>query len=210
MFGTGSGAVTKAARMAASATALAFVAAMGIGQTVLADTQVGIAGDHLFTDDSTHRGATCKYTQDSKNPNVYWISSITAVAPQVWWPDRDSTNTNEHGIVGWRFAVQKSGDGNSWTTVAHSNYQKKTAYEDQLKQYDPTKKAPFTNMTVSFNGKSYGQTWLWRVVVRPIWYKPSGAVLGYIKHPVQWYVEKFGTTRISVNPPYCGATVERI
>jgi hypothetical protein len=191
-------------------TALALMAALSAGQTALADTQVGVVGDHPFTDDSTHRGATCKYTQDSKDPNLFWISSITAVAPKVWWPDRNSSITNEHGIVGWRIAVQKSSNGSTWTNVAQSSYQKKTAYEDQLKAYDPIKKAPFTNMTVSFNGKSYGMIWLWRVVVRPIWYKPGGAVLGYIKHPVQWYVMKVDTIKLTGDNPYCGATIQRV
>jgi hypothetical protein len=186
----------------ATAAAFAFAAAMLAGQTVLADTEVGQTGDHLFTDSSSTPGATCKYATIA--PHTYRVSSIKAVAPSVWWPDTDSSNTNQHGPVGWRFAVQKSENmGSTWTTVAHSNYQNKTAYEDQVHPYAAAKAAPFTDMTVTLNTSSYGSGSIVRVVTRALWYKPGGSVLGYVKHPVQYYKAKYGNIIATSSDGYC-------
>jgi hypothetical protein len=148
----------------------------------------------LFKDDSTHRSATCKYAVDSADSTKYWISKITVTPPSVWWPDTNGTKTTQHGTVGWRILVDRYDGGPGFYTVARSPIQRKVAYEDQLAPYGSSTKAPFTKMTVAFNGKKYGTGNTWVVFVRVNWYRPDGTVMGYVTQLLGYYREKLPNT----------------
>src|SRR4051794_29948279 len=90
--------------------ALAAVGSLMVSLTAFGYEE-GQHGNVLFTDDSTHRSATCKYAVDPADPSTYWISSITVTPPSVWWPDTNGTKTTQHGTVGWRVLVARYDGG---------------------------------------------------------------------------------------------------
>ena len=187
--------------------ALAVVGSLLASLTALGYEE-GQHGNVLFADDSTHRSATCKYTVDSADPSTYWISRITVTPPSVWWPDTNGTRTTQHGTVGWRFFVERDNGGPGLYMVAKSPLQKKVAYEDQLAPYGSATKAPFTKMTVAFNGKKYGMGSSWAVLVRVNWYRPDGTVMGYVTQRLAFYREKLPSgTAIPVEPE-CSASIQ--
>jgi hypothetical protein len=186
------------------ATALALAGVLSLGQIALADSTSGSVGDYLTTDSSTTPGATCKYTRDQSQPNLFWISSITAKAPAVWWPDRSTDSNTEHGKVGWRFNVAYD-NGGGYHLETQSPVQKATAYEDSQSPYNMTNgtKAPLTKMTVSFNGKARTSVARWRVKVTIYWYRKNGTVMGSATHVVQYYNEHANNQTSPSGNPYC-------
>lgn len=169
---------------------LALFAALSFGPTTLADSEHGVTGDHLFTDDSSNPGAMCKYSEPS--PGTFWLAKFVVTPPSAWWPDHDSNKNNEHGTVGWRVTVQNDASG-SYKTVKQTSYQKKTAYEDSQNPYGAATKAPFSKITVSINGHNYTPDTTWRINVRINWYRGNGSIMGFANHTVVWYGYKFGS-----------------
>lgn len=177
------------ARRLGSGLALAMLGVLTLGQTAFA-YESGTFGHYRVTDSASTPGATCKYTPDSSNPSLYSIYKITVPAPSVWWPNRNSTSKTEHGKVGWQVQVLYDFGGPGYPTYAKSPIQKAIAYEDQITPYGATTKASLTKMTVSFNGKARTDAIGWLALVKIIWYRTDGSVLGYVTHVVQNYREK--------------------
>jgi hypothetical protein len=153
-----------------------------------ADTIVGTHGNYIFVDgDSTSTtGATCRYS-DVGNL-TFDIYKMVARAPQVWWPDTNSSITTQHGRVGWKFSIyHKTPAASTWTLLKSTSVQKKTAYEDQLAPYGQATKAPFTNMSLLISGSSFPTTELFKARVKVFWYRADGTVKGSVMHDVQWY-----------------------
>ena len=165
----------------AFAVALAAGLMVGTSVGVAADSETGQTGRHLYTDDADHPGATCIYKGQN---SPFHLRHINVRAPKVWWPDTNSTNTNQHGMTGWRAVVQQSpGDDAPWTTAYKSPLQKAIAYEDDP-PYDLADKAPFTKRSFDFHyDKSKGT--YFRVLVKAYWYRSNGSVLGKATHVVQ-------------------------
>jgi hypothetical protein len=184
----------------AGAVALALWAVMSFGQVALADSVHGQTGNYLWTDDSTHRGANCKYSEASSG--AYWLAKFVVMPPSAWWPDQDSNKNKEHGTVGWRVTVQNDASG-SYKTVKQTSYQKKTAYEDSQAPYGSSTKAPFTKITVKVNGKNYTPDTTWRLNVRVNWYRANGSVLGFANHTVIWYGMKLGSSPALTTQDFC-------
>jgi hypothetical protein len=173
---------SKFRRLSVSA-ALASVACLVVAQIALADVEVGSAGNYQWPDAAANSsGATCRYTRDTNDPDVWWLTRIVAKPPTVWWPDSNAESTTEHGRVGWQFFIEYH-DGVEWNAGPASTIQKATAYESTA--------APFTNMGLNVNGRArpMGQ---WRIVEKVIRYRPDGKVKGYALHEIEAYSTKLG------------------
>lgn len=178
----------KAGRLG-GAVALAMFAVLSLSQTAFA-YESGTFGHYAVKDSPATPGATCKYVQDAVNPSLYTIYKITVPAPSVWWPNRNSGSTTEHGKVGWQLQVLYDYGGPGYPLFAKSPVQKAVAYEDQTTPYGTTTKAPFTKMTVTFSGKSQVDATGWVALVRMVWYRADGSVMGYVTQLLQNYREK--------------------
>jgi hypothetical protein len=193
-----------AARLGVGA-ALAMFGVLALSQTAFA-YESGTFGHYAVQDSAGTSGATCKYVQDTGNPSLYTIYKITVPAPSVWWPNRNSTSKTEHGKVGWQLQVLYDYGGPGYPLFAKSPVQKAVAYEDQTTPYGSTTKAPFTKMTVTFNGKSQVDAVGWLALVKMIWYRTDGRVLGYVTQVIQNYREKqvngYQAVQIECSPQY--------
>jgi hypothetical protein len=183
----------------------ACVLSIGLSGVVAADNTTGQTGHYVFNDSSSKTGANCNYA--SIGNNTWRITSISARPPSVWWPNTSSNSNTEHGRVGWVVTVKhKHPSATTWTVVKASSVQKKTAYEDHP-AYDSADKAPFTRITVSFNGASYPATEQFFITVKVYWYKSNGSVLGTAFHQNVYYSQVAGGFNQGTLPTsYCTDT----
>ena len=188
----------------ASAAMMAAVLTFSVSGVVAADSVSGTYGHYTPTDGPPGGGAICRYQMtDPANAEIY---RMVMRAPSVWWPNRRSDVTTEHGRVGWRAVVQFYRNG-SWRTLTTTGIQRATAYEDQLSPYGASTKAPFTNISVNINdplGRKF------RATINMYWFRSDGSVLGRVTHPVKWYRLVVGSTYNgtieSSCPTYLGET----
>jgi hypothetical protein len=171
-----------------SAIVLAAAASVGLTGVVAADSVSGVTGHYVPYDGVYTNGAICKYTP--VGGGSYRIYRIVARPPSVWWPNRNSLSTTEHGRVGWRAIVQHKPAG-TWVLYRKSAIQYATAYEDSVNPYGSSTKAPFTKIPVDI---SPGSMDTFRVVVKAWWYRTDGSILGWFKHTVKQYQIRFGTS----------------
>ena len=162
---------------------LAAAASIGVSGVVYADSVTGTTGHYRTTDTAESPAATCRYTQIAEGTGV--IDRIVIRPPSVWWPNRSSTNSTEHGRVAWRATVGRSTDMANWT-YRNSPLQYATAYE--------ATRAPFTNITVDINAGAISNSSVFRVIIKAQWYRRDGTVLGSVRHDVKYLRERLGTT----------------
>lgn len=182
---------------------LAFAAVLGslltmaLSGVVAADGTTGQVGHYVFTDTPSKPGATCVY--NTTGGSEAFLNSVVARAPSVWWPDTSSSSNTQHGQVGWKVIV-KEGSPGSWTTIASSAVQKRTAYEDHP-LHDVNDKAAFTNLTVSFTSNKFMN---YLVTVKVFWYRADGSVKGTATHDVVNYRDRVDGTNVGASPAsYC-------
>jgi hypothetical protein len=173
-----------------SATALAVCAVLSFAGVVSADTTSGQVGNNYFKDDMMATGAKCVYYVDPHG--VAWFQKMVVQPPSLWWPDRNSSSNNEHGIVGWKFILEKS-NFSPWVVVKTSSVQKATAYEDSQSPFNTGTRAPLTKKTLKVNPLGHGGNDVWRARVRGMWYRSNGSVMGWVEHIVYWYTTKAGS-----------------
>ena len=175
----------------------AIVLSIVVAGAVAADGTTGQVGHYVFTDSASKPGATCVY--NTTGGSEAFLNSVVVRAPSVWWPDTSSSSNTQHGQVGWK-AIVKEGSPGSWSTIASSSVQKKTAYEDHP-FHDPADKAPFTNLTVSFTSNKFMN---YLVTVKVFWYRADGSVKGTATHDVVHYRDRIDGTSIGASPAaYC-------
>lgn len=166
--------------------------------TVISET--GLVGEYSLNESAESPAATCGYGKEVP-PNSAWFKWMKVRAPQVRAADRNSS-VREHRHVTWQFKIQRrqypADSAAPWQTVASSNVQGATAYEDQ--------NAPFTQMKVYWNARQYEQPadyYIARALVIIKWFKPGGGVEGTVKLTPTYYAGKtpWGTTTFSTD--YC-------
>jgi len=168
----------------ASAAALASVLSITLSGVAAADNASGTRGHHKFNDEATAAGATCRYVETS--PTLFDIYRMVMKSPLVWWPNRNSSITTEHGRVGWR-AIVKYNPGGTWRTLLKTPIQYATAYEDQLSPYGSSTDAPFTSIRANISASSLSSASALRVSVKAFWFRTDGSILGWSTHDVDWY-----------------------
>jgi hypothetical protein len=158
----------------------------------------GQIGPYDFRDMETHPAVDCDYRELSNG--VRRIKHFKVRAPRVWWPDTNSDNDHQHGVVGWRFRIQKTTDPDDhpWSTVFTSSIQKRTAHEGA---YDVAFKAPFAARNLDW---SSGQTVYYRVKSTVYWFKGNGTVKGSISYWYTFFDASYGLT------PMIGYCLNRI
>jgi len=189
----------------------ACVLTIGLSGIVAADNVTGQHGDYLFTDSSGAPGASCRHTNGGGGE--WWLAKIVVKPPSVWWPDTNSTNTTQHGTVGWQATVRYRtlGSTGSWTLLTKGSVHKATAHEDQLVPYGNSTKASFSNATFFING-ALAKYHLkeFQVTVKAFWYsKTDGSVIGSASHTVQYYNYWLGSTNSGLTgEAWCREVVE--
>jgi hypothetical protein len=189
----------------------ACILTIGLSGVVAADTVKGQHGDYLFTDSSGTPGASCRHVNGGGGE--WWLAKIVVRPPSVWWPDTNSSNTTQHGPVGWQAIVKYRtlGSTGSWTLLMRSSVQHATAYEDQLVPYGNSTKASFSKKTFFING-SLAKYHLkeFQVTVKAFWYsKSDGSVMGMASHTVQYYNYWLGSTNEGLTgAQWCREVVE--
>lgn len=158
--------------LATAAFALALSAGSALaGAPTPPEQQTGSVGSYLIRDSAASTGARCSYTDSGPLK----LQRIQVVAPEVRWPDTNSSIDNQHGTVGHRIIVQKSTDGGTtWTKVKASTLQKRTAYENSA--------ANLTSRSVAISVS--GASTQLRVLSKIVWINKNGTTRGTIKH---WY-----------------------
>jgi hypothetical protein len=151
--------------------------------SVLADTRSGTIGHYRVKDTTSSPAATCNYT--SPYPNHYLVS-FSVKAPSLWWPNTTSSDSREHGTVGWWPVVQVKTNG-SWRTIVNGAGQQAVAYEDRP-AYDSADRAPLSTKSVTWSATDQE---LYRVLVRAAWYRADGSAMGQVKHTVGHYRQAY-------------------
>jgi hypothetical protein len=133
-------------------------------------TQSGLYGVHFLADSSEYAGVSCTYN----SANV--ISSVRVRDPFIF--ARNRTTGADAQWVSWYFRVQAQTPGaSSWTAVATSAVQKRTASDAQVADFSP--------MTKAFAGTAAKQ---YRVLVVVRWFGARGTTeVGRATHREDWY-----------------------
>lgn len=160
--------------------ALAGAAVFATSGLALADSESGQHGHYVFKDDASTKGATCVYA----GSDPYKLTQIVVKPPSLWWPDTDSSNNRQHGLVGWQVSVQISVPGayGPWHTLYTTSPQVKKAYEDQP-AYDKADMAKLATWTLAINGSYKHKPHAYaRIVQEAFWYNANGSMLGSVSH----------------------------
>jgi hypothetical protein len=133
-------------------------------------TQSGLFGVHFLADSREYAGVSCTYN----SANV--IHSVRVRDPFIF--ARNRTTGVDTQWVSWYFRVQAQTPGaRSWTTVATSAVQKRTASDAQVADFGP--------MTKAFAGTAAKQ---YRVLVVVRWFGAGGTTeVGRAIHREDWY-----------------------
>ena len=152
----------------------AFVLALGGAVATSADTGLthrGSFGVHFLADSEEYPDVRCLYNSSTV------IRAIRVQDPLVFAENRVRGSVDSQK-VSWYFKVQaQPPGGKTWTNVARSDLEKKTATDAQVANFSP--------MTKSFAGSASLQ---YRVVVVIRWYgADETTVRGRTTHRADWY-----------------------
>ena len=147
---------------------------LGGAATASADTPISHAGTygvHYLADREEYPGVRCSYNSATV------IQSVRVRGPLVFARDRVANHIDSQR-VSWFFRVRARPAGSgTWTTVATSAVQTRTATDTQVADFSP--------MSKSFAGNA-GNEYRVQVVMR--WYGQDGTtVVGRATHRVDWY-----------------------
>lgn len=130
----------------------------------------GNYGVHTLIDNGEYAGAACSYS------SVGVIQKIGIRAPIVFAFNRTSAVDTQK--VGWRYHIQYSQDGNSWSNSTTSTLVKATA-TDKVNAHFPARTYTFDLIPL---------TTYFRVTIDLLWFYPDAThVDGQAKHVVGWY-----------------------
>lgn len=130
----------------------------------------GNYGVHTLIDNGEYAGAACGYN------SIGTIQNIGIRGPIVFGFNRTSAVDTQK--VGWRYRIQDSDDGNSWSNVSTSNLVKATA-TDKVNAHFPAR---------TFNFEIVPLTTYFRVTIDLFWFYPDAThVDGRANHVVEWY-----------------------
>lgn len=160
--------------------ALAGLVATTAAGSVSADTELGHTGQvgaHSLRDgDIYHPGATCRY-KTLAGGRYAWQGKLTRL--DVRPPRMRSIGSSQR--VGWRFIVQRAKGDGPWAVTYRSPVQKSRAYSTTNASFDPMTTA------VAVPSDYADETYVYRVLVRMLWYRADGSVQGTARHAVNHY-----------------------
>jgi hypothetical protein len=156
--------------VAAALVAVALVAGEAVAFHTVSHS--GIRGHYSFVDTPTMPGGRCTYEGAAGHG---FLDAIRVRAPKVFWPNLNSANPHEQGLVGWQVRIQHW-NGATWTTTDVGTVTTAVAHEHRP--------APFLAKTVMHappNSLRY------RALAVLTWFRPNSSILGRAKVVLDWY-----------------------
>jgi hypothetical protein len=181
---------------------LCLVLAMSVPAAAYTPPSENITGEigHYDFRDYPHgsHGGNVECDYHTYSNGQHRIDEFVLRVPRIWWYDKDSSTTHEHGTVGWQYRIQESTDPDTvpFSTVYTSSVQKHTAHEDHP-GFSDGDRAPFTTRHLDW---SNGHTVYYRIKYTVNWYASNGSVQGQISH---WYFVYDTDTGPSPVTDYC-------
>ena len=176
------------------------LAALAVGQPVLADTELGhtgTVGAHSLTDTSSKPGAKCHYTF-STGLGLGKLKTI-----EVRPPNMSPVAGRTHQIAGWQFTIQRRFVGSStgpWKQIYKSN--------QQTTAIGGGDSGGFTSMTAPItlpSNEGVTGEHFYRVFVKMFWYRKDDAtVQGTALHRVDFYRGVMNTGERWTDDGSCG------
>lgn len=175
------------------------VLTLAAAQTVLADTELGDAGNvgmHSLTDTHATPGARCGYKLNS-DLGLGKLKTITAHPPNM-----RAAPGRSHQVIGWRFTIQRNfvGEHNRPWKVVYSSSLQTTAIGGEG--------GGFSSMSASILvPPNEGATGVhhYRVVVKMFWFgKDDQTVVGTSRHRVDFYRGVMNTGERWTDDGSCG------
>lgn len=175
---------SRAIRTAVFTAAIAILAA-GVGQPVLADTELGhtgIVGVHSLRDSSLEYGAGCKY----KYLAGYDFGKLKHI--EVWAPRVRAVAGKTAQLVGWRFTVQRQTSGLMGSGPWHDRYTspEMTATTSDA-AYASFSGSMSVRVSVPYGPDAEDVGVVYRVYVTMLWHRPNGSIQGTARHRVNFY-----------------------
>jgi hypothetical protein len=170
---------------------LATIASLALSAgPVAAQTQlshVGKTGAYQLNESDGNESVVCTYDNDSD-----MLDYIDVTTPTIWARNSNVLHGGPGQRVGWQILIQKQ-TANGWKTIVKTKIKKAKAWYD---------------VSAFFETRHLDRAWpvgaTLRLVDKIFWYKPSGAVAGYVSVRYDFYREVLPGTVPEENPVnYC-------